>query len=96
MVCDGNDGEVYLESSRGKVPTLAACKASCESAQGCKSISYFKSGWCTHWGTPCKKTRRNKKVVISLQLTYVVDAKKEPLQDVVNQRGLPSLDKILG
>merc|ERR1711907_388968 len=49
LECDGYDGEVYLESSRGKVPTLAACKASCESAQGCQSISYFKSGWCAHW-----------------------------------------------
>merc|ERR1711907_886376 len=59
--CNGYDGEVYLQSSRGQVPTLGVCK----------SISYFKSGWCSHWGTPCKSTRFNKKVVGSLQLTYV-------------------------
>merc|ERR1712048_846369 len=73
LECNGYDGEVYLQSSRGKVPTLAECKASCEKAQGCQSISYFKSGWCSHWGSPCKKTRYNKKVVISLRLTYVAD-----------------------
>merc|ERR1712199_88261 len=78
LECDGyNGGEVYLESSRGKVPTLAECKASCESAKGCKSISYFKSGWCSYWATPCKKSKWRKKVVISLQLTYVADVKKE-------------------
>ena len=77
LECNGNADEVYLESSRGKVPTLSECKASCESAQGCKSISYFESGWCSHWGSPCKNTKDNKKVVISLQLTYVADVKKE-------------------
>ena len=57
LECNGYDGEVYLESSRGKVPTLTECKESCESAQGCKSISYFKSGWCSHFSTPCTKVR---------------------------------------
>ena len=71
MECHGYDGEVYLESSRGKVPTLSECKQSCVSAQGCSSISYFKSGWCSHWSTPCKKTKWNKKVVASLQVTFV-------------------------
>ena len=73
LECHGYDGEVYLESSRGKVPTLAECKESCESADGCQSISYFKSGWCSHWSTPCKKTKFNKKVVASLQVTFVRD-----------------------
>merc|ERR1711907_268255 len=80
LECNGHAGEVYLQSSRGQVPTLAACKASCEKARVCKSISYFKSGWCSHWGTPCKKTRINKKVVVSLGLTYV---KKVDLSDLV-------------
>merc|ERR1712025_1100105 len=71
LECNGYDGEVYLESSRGKVPTLTECKESCESAQGCTSISYFKTGWCSHWSTPCKKTRWNKKAVASLQLAFV-------------------------
>merc|ERR1712025_285872 len=73
LECNGYAGEVYLESSRGKVPTLSECKESCESAQGCSSISYFKSGWCSHWSTPRKNTRWNKKVVVSLQVTFVSD-----------------------
>ena len=74
LECDGNSREVYLESSRGKVPTLAACKASCENAKGCESISYFKSGWCSHWDSPCKNTKYSKKVVVSLQFTSAPEA----------------------
>ena len=69
LECHGYDGEIYLESSRGKVPTLAECKDSCESAAKCQSISYFKSGWCSHWSTPCAKTKWNKKVSMSLRLS---------------------------
>ena len=78
LECNGYNGEVYLESSRGKVPTLAECKKSCESAKGCSSISYFKSGWCSHWSTACKKTRFNKKVAVSLKFTVVPDTATIP------------------
>ena len=67
LECDGSAGEVYLESSRGKVPSLEECKQSCADAEECKSISYFTTGWCSHWSTLCTKTKRNKKVVMSLQ-----------------------------
>ena len=77
LECNGYAGEVYLESSRGKVPSLTKCKESCEGAPGCKSISYFKSGWCTHWSTPCTKTRWNKKVVVSLRLNSIEAARLE-------------------
>ena len=77
LECDGYDGEVYLESSRGKVPTLAECKASCENTEECSSISYFKSGWCSHWSTPCKKTKFNKKVAVSLMFTVVSDTQPD-------------------
>ena len=66
--CDGYAGEVYLDSSQGKVPTLDACKKLCEDQKSCKSISYFKTKWCSHWSTPCTKTRWNKKVAVSLTL----------------------------
>merc|ERR1712048_808985 len=67
--CDGfYGGEVYLESSRGKVPTLEACKKACEAAKGCKSITYFKTKWCSHWSTPCAKTKWNKKADVSMTL----------------------------
>ena len=67
LECDGKAGEVYLESSRGRVPTVQACRQSCEDITGCKSISYFKSGWCTHWSTDCTNTKPNKKVRMSLR-----------------------------
>lgn len=51
--CDTKSGEMYLESSWGEVPCLKQCKNSCESAAGCQSITYFASGWCSHYGTPC-------------------------------------------
>ena len=73
MECDGYDGEVYLESSPGKVPTLAKCKESCERTSKCQTISYFKSGWCSHWSTTCTKTRWNKKVAVSLRLSLSSD-----------------------
>ena len=73
LECHGYDGEVYLESSRGKVPTLAKCKDSCESVPKCQSISYFTSGWCSHWSTPCTKTKWNKKVALSLRLSLASD-----------------------
>ena len=56
-----------METSQGKVPNLEICKASCEIVEGCKSISYFKTGWCSHWSTLCEKTKRNKKVLVSLR-----------------------------
>ena len=66
LVCDHEDGEKYLDSSRGKVATLEACKQSCDDAELCKSVSYFKTKWCSHWSTPCAKTREHKKVAMSL------------------------------
>ena len=74
LECDGNNGEEYLESP-GKFPTLAACKASCESSAKCKSISYFKSGFCSHWDTGCKSKKYNKNTVVSFRFTSDVPAK---------------------
>ena len=63
LECDGYAGEIFLDSSRGKVPTLEACKQSCEDATGCKSISYYKTKWCSHFSTPCTNTKWNKKAM---------------------------------
>ena len=56
-VCDTSSGEMYLESSQGEIQSLDECKNSCESSTGCQSITYFASRWCSHYGTPCTKTR---------------------------------------
>ena len=69
QICDVSAGEVYLSKSPGKVSNLEECKKSCEHASGCQSITYFKSGWCSHFGTACTKTKKNSKVVIALRLS---------------------------
>merc|ERR1712032_251736 len=68
-VCDVSAGETYLSKSPGKVSNLEECKKTCEDASGCQSITYFKSGWCSHFGTACTKTKKNNKVVIALRLS---------------------------
>ena len=71
--CDTGAGEVYMaKSSPGKVSSLDACKKSCEAALKCQSIAYFRSGWCSHYSTPCTKTQRNSKAVGTFQR---IDAK---------------------
>ena len=54
--------EAYLDSSRGKVPTLDQCKESCAATLECKSITYFNSKWCSHYSALCTKTTWNNKV----------------------------------
>ena len=61
--CDVNAGEVYLENSPGKLPSLEECRQSCEDATACQSITYFNSGWCSHFSTPCTNTKKNSKAV---------------------------------
>ena len=43
LECDNYAGDVYLESSRGKVATLGECKKLCEDAKSGKNVSYFKT-----------------------------------------------------
>merc|ERR1712032_109029 len=71
VVCDVSAGEVYLQSSPGKVSALDECKKLCEDAASCQSITFFKSGWCSHFASECTKTKRNPKAVQAL--SYVVD-----------------------
>ena len=54
--CDVGAGEVYRSQSPGKVSDIAACKKSCEDDPKCKSITFFNSGWCSHFSTECTKT----------------------------------------
>ena len=61
--CDSSAGEVYLLSSPGKGLSLDRCKKACEDTAGCQSITYFKTGWCSHYSTPCTKTTRINKAV---------------------------------
>ena len=66
--CDTRSGEVYLKQSPGKVSSLEACQKSCQNAAGCQSITYFRSGWCSHYSTACTKVKR-KPGAIAMRLT---------------------------
>ena len=62
--CDTSNGEVFMFSSPSEaVPNLDECKQLCEDTEGCQSITYFKSGWCSHFSTPCTNTKKNNKAV---------------------------------
>merc|ERR1712032_1781973 len=53
--CDRDEGEVYLDSSPGKVSSIEACQKACASNPKCQSITFFHSGWCSHFSTACKE-----------------------------------------
>merc|ERR1712032_701509 len=55
--CNQAAGEVYLDSSPGKVSSIEACKKACESNPKCQSITYFNGGWCSHFSTSCTSTK---------------------------------------
>ena len=61
--CDKNAGEVYSATSPGKGLSVDQCQQACEETAGCQSITYFNSGWCSHFSTPCTNTKRVRKAV---------------------------------
>merc|ERR1719201_1272765 len=66
--CDAGAGEVYRRQSPGKVSDIATCKQSCEDDQECKSITFFRYGWCSHFSTECTNTKRTSKAVSMVRL----------------------------
>ena len=72
--CDAGAGEVYLAQSSGQRPGLEQCQQSCQDEPACKSITYFPSGWCSHFSTACTKTKSSDNA-IAMQLTSRLDAK---------------------
>ena len=66
--CDTSSGEVYLQQSPGKVSTLDACQTSCQNSAKCRSITYFRTGWCSHYSTACTKVKSKSKT-IAMRLT---------------------------
>ena len=62
--CNQAAGEVALKKSSVMVSSLEQCKKSCEDAAGCRSITYFATGWCAHFSTPCTNTKKSGKAVV--------------------------------
>ena len=68
--CDPSAGEKYIKDSSGTLPNIGQCKRSCEDSDKCRSISYIqylKTGWCSHFSTPCTNHKTNTKAA-SLRL----------------------------
>ena len=71
--CDESAGEKYMKSSPGKVPTVQECQRKCTANLQCKSITYFKSTFCSFFSTPCSATKRVGKA-LALRLLRVSTA----------------------
>ena len=53
--CDEvSTGEKYLWATSGRISSLEACQHFCEASPACKSITFWSSGWCSHYSTQCK------------------------------------------
>ena len=66
--CNARAGEKYLSASSKQVSDEKACKQSCENVTACKSITFYSSGWCSHFSTECKATEADSNA-ISIQLS---------------------------
>lgn len=73
--CDQSAGEKIMRQSSVTVPSLEECKQSCEDAVGCRSITYFKTGWCAHFSTPCTNIKKSGKAIVE---RLVVTCKTTP------------------
>ena len=62
--CNQGAGEVPLRESSVRTSSLEECKVSCEYAVGCQSVTYFKTGFCAHFSTPCTNTKKSGKAVV--------------------------------
>ena len=61
--CDASAGEQYQVSSSKFLETVDLCKSLCADTMHCQSITFFKSGWCGLFSTPCLRTKTSGKAV---------------------------------
>ena len=57
QACDMSKGEIYLGGSSADRSDMAACAKSCDDEPKCNSITFFRSGWCSHFSTCCKNRK---------------------------------------
>ena len=74
--CDTNAGEVYLERSSKFLTTPAQCKKLCTDTMHCQSITFFTSGWCALFSTPCIRTKKSTKAKAFHLTSHLVKAVK--------------------
>merc|ERR1711934_705076 len=72
-ICDTSAGEVYIKGSPGKLMNAKQCQKACEDYPKCKSITFFKSGWCSLFSTACTKPgglARSRRPMYRLLIAY--------------------------
>lgn len=72
--CDTDKGEKTLQSIA--VSSVGQCKTFCEQTTGCQSITYFTSGLCTLYSTPCTSTTASSNGVAMSLITDTSKASK--------------------
>ena len=55
--CDVSKGEVYYHASSGNKPDIRACQQSCTEEPNCNSVTFFMSGFCSHFSTCCENRK---------------------------------------
>merc|ERR1719482_850054 len=53
--CDITNGEIFMPSSK-QASNIEQCLSSCETAPACRSVTYYASGYCSHFITRCENT----------------------------------------
>merc|ERR1719482_737655 len=43
----------YLDSSPGKLNGVGECAQSCQKSAQCMSVTFYSSGWCSHFSSTC-------------------------------------------
>ena len=64
--CDKKAGELLIRGASKKVLSVEKCKESCTDETECRSITFFETGWCTLFSTPCTKVTENQKAVVAV------------------------------
>merc|ERR1712032_611950 len=96
LQCDTSAGEVYMQSSLGNVPDLEQCKTSCKDTEGCQSITYFKSNWCSHYSTSCSNTKKARNGAEVWRLSAAASDATTTAKTTLGQFGVPQLWQSVG
>ena len=82
--CNAGAGEKYRGQSSGQQSSLDLCKQSCQNEAACKSITYYSSGWCSHFSTDCSKSKASSGAVAMQKRSGTTRAPGEFGAGVVN------------
>merc|ERR1712176_1687741 len=74
--CNAGAGEKYLGASSKRMSNEEACKKSCEDVAACRSITFYSSGWCSHFSTDCTKTKADSNAISARLVSGQSSARK--------------------